>query len=277
MAQEKAYDKELELFRNLFIAIWDYHRKPWLRLRGQAKDIFQDIATTFSTLENVEQLEAALPSEGQVNAEFPPNRFLYLNPIDSHPTLLPVLRLKSDFGRSVPEVRIRLGLFLKHGLITHAIGYRLEAPEGPGSHHYYHVQMIRGFDRYSHFTADECLNWFPDQAPTFPLDVDSPVKLILSLLIGLYGLQDTGAMLRDMGLAGRAKQYLDKMCCFSTPPIEWYWKVLKRGSPKQEFYKTSKEPIEFRRDFRRYAGCKLEAISGGFYEAQPRKERRVHA
>src|SRR5687767_4323117 len=141
MAQEKAYDKELELFRNLFIAIWDYHRKPWLRLRGQAKDIFQDIATTFSTLENVEQLEAALPSEGQVNAEFPPNRFLYLNPIDSHPTLLPVLRLKSDFGRSVPEVRIRLGLFLKHGLITHAIGYRLEAPEGPGSHHYYHVQM----------------------------------------------------------------------------------------------------------------------------------------
>lgn len=277
MAQAQAYDPELKLFRDLFIAIWNHHRKPWLRFRGQAKDIFQDIGTTFNTLTSVEELEASLPSEGRVNAEFPPNRFLYLNPITGSGTLLPVIRLKCDFGRSIPEVRIRMGLFLKDGLETKAIGYRLEAPEGPGVHHYYHVQMIRGFERHSHFTTDECLNWFPDQAPTFPLDVDSPVKLILSLLIGLYGLLDTGAMLRDTGLTTRAKPYLDKMRCFSMPSIEWYWRVLKSGATTHEFYKTPKEPARFRRDFRRYTGSKLEAITEGFYKAQPRKNQRVHA
>lgn len=274
MSQQRAYDQELEFFRDLLIAIWNYHRKPWSRDKGKANDIFLDIARTFQTLENVEQLEAALPSEGRVSAEFPPNRYLYLNPITTGTTLLPVIRLKCDFGRSVPEVLLRIGLFLKHELDTKAIGYRLESPHGPGAHHYYHLQMIRGFDKHAHFNADECLNWFPDQAPTFPLDVDSPVKLILSLLIGLYGLRDTGAMLRDMGLTARAKEHLDQMFCFSMPPIEWYWKVLKRGASDHEFYKTEKEPTEFRRDFRHYG--RAQAITQGFYDAQPRKKRRVH-
>lgn len=275
MSQVKAYDKELELFRDLFIAIWNYHRKPWLRFNGQAKDIFQDISGTFKTLSTVEELEDSLPSEGRVSSNFPPNRFLYLNPVTS-PILLPVLGLKCDFGRSIPEVRLRVGLFLKHGLDTRAIGYRLEAPEGPGAHHYYHLQMIRGFDKHFHFTSDDCLNWFPDQAPTFPLDVDGPVKLILNLLIGLYGLLDTGAMLRDMGLTARAKQYLDQMSCVSIPPIEWYWKVLKRGASKHEFYKTLKEPTEFRRDFRSHQGCKVQSITEGLYNAQPKKQQQVH-
>lgn len=274
MSQEKAHDKELELFRDLLIAIGNHHRKPWLRFKGQAKDIFQDIAGTFNTL-TVEELEDSLPSEGRVSAKFPPNRFLYLNPTSS-PILLPVVGLKCDFGRSIPEVRLRVGLFLKHGLDTRAIGYRLEAPEGPGAHHYYHLQMIRGFDKHSHFIGDECLNWFPDQAPTFPLDVNSPVKLILSLLIGLYGLLETGAMLRDMGLTARAKQHLDQMNCFSIPQIEWYWKVLKSGASRHEFYRTPKEPPDFRRDFRHFAGSKLQAITEGLYKAQSKKNQRLH-
>jgi hypothetical protein len=276
MAQEPVYDQELKLFRDLFIAIWDHHRKPWLRFRGQAKDIFQEIGTTFNTLSTVEELEASLPSEARVSAEFPPNRFLYLNPITIGGTLLPLIRLKCDFGRSIPEVRVRMGLFLKYGVDTKAIGYRLESPEGPGAHHYYHLQMIRGFDRHSHFTTDDCLSWFPDQSPTFPLDADSPVRLILSLLIGLYGLLETGTMLRDTGLTARAKPYLDKMSCFSMLPIEWYWRVLKQGASKHEFYRTPKEPAVFRRDFRQHAGSKLEAITEGFYKAQSRKNQRVH-
>jgi hypothetical protein len=276
MSQPQVYDQELKLFSDLFIAIWNHHRKPWLRLRGQAKDIFQDIAPKFNTITTVEELEASLPSETRVSAEFPPNRFLYLNPIVSGGTLLPVLRLKCDFGRSIPEVRIRMGLFLREGVDTKAIGYRLEAPEGPGAHHYYHVQMIRGFQRQRNFTADQCLTWFPDQAPTFPLDVDSPVRLALSLLIGLYGLVDTGTMLRDMGLIVRVKPYLDKMICFTMPPIEWYWTVLKSSATKHEFYRTLKDPTQFRSDFRGHAGVRIKAITQGCFEAQPKKNQRVH-
>lgn len=278
MPPQKDLDPELRLFKDLLIAIWNHQPKPWLLTRGNVKDIYQAVASTYNSLSSVEELENSLPSQDRVSAGFAGNRFLYFPPVQTGTTLLPILKIgKCDFSRSIPEIRLRLGLFFKHGVDTRAIGYRLESPEGPGSHHYYHVQMIRGFDKHSNFNDDEYLNWMPDQAPTFPLDVDSPVKLLLSLLIGLYGLVDAGTMLGHNGLTSRAKPYLDKMRCFSMPPIEWYWRVLKSGAAAYEFYRTQKEPAQVRRDFKQYAGSKLESITEGLYREQPKKNQRLHA
>jgi len=273
MAQEQEYDLEMKLFRDLIMAIWDGHRKPWFYPRGQSKDLYIELAKTFSSFTTDKELEDSLPTEQRLNVAFPPRRFLYLKPVSRGP-IQPVLRLKCDFGRSIPEVRLRLGLFLRHAGVLKAIGYRYESPEGSGTkHHYYHVQMIRDLGMSAPFPPDECLKWVPDGTPTFPLDVDSPVKLVLGLLISLYGIQDTIMLMRSFGLLARANRYLVQLKSHSTPSIEWYWRVLTAGASKPDCYRTPMEPRAFRRDF---AGSNIQAVSKGFYEALPKKKRRVH-
>jgi hypothetical protein len=107
-------DQELRLFRDLVLAMWDHHRKPWFYSRGQARDIWLGISTPFPSFTDRNELETSLPSETRVRAEFPPWKFLYLEPVHRGQTMVPVLSMKCDFGRSIPEVRLRLGLFLKH-------------------------------------------------------------------------------------------------------------------------------------------------------------------
>ena len=264
-------DKELKLFRDILLAIWDNHRKPWLYPRGQARDIYLEIEPTFSSMTTREELEMSLPTEGRVSTDFPRSRFLYLSPVNRNQVLLPVLRLKCDFGRSIPEIRLRVGVFLRYNLDIRAIGYRFESPEGVGIHHYYHMQMIRGFQLGVPFLPDEYLTWMPDSAPTFPLDVDSPVKLLISLLISLYGLTETGRVLRDSGLETQTKAHLSDMHCYSMPPIEWYWRVFKKGVAGHTLHKTSEEPKEFRK---LHAGFRLVGITKDFYDVQTAKKRR---
>src|SRR3712207_3358552 len=108
-------DEDLNLFRDLVLAIWDNHRKPWLYSRGLANDIYREINSTFPSFNDRNALEMALPTEDRVAMAFPSRQFLYLEPPTSHgQVLLPVLSMKCDFGRSVPEVRLRLGIFVKH-------------------------------------------------------------------------------------------------------------------------------------------------------------------
>lgn len=239
-----------------------------------------NIAKTYPSLSNRRELELSLPSEDEVEAGFLPNRYMYLNPINHGQVLLPVIKLKKcDFGRSIPEIRIRLGLFLQHDKDIKAIGYRFETPEGPATHHhYFHLQMIRGFEIRSLLPPVDCLKWMPDTAPTFPLDVNGSVKLLLSLLISLYGVRDIGTMVRDASLRGRIGRYLGEMSCHSFPPFDWYWKVTTGGIHSQDlYYKTAKEPQEFKDFFgRKHPSGKIVGITQGFYNLQSKSKRRIH-
>lgn len=270
--------EELRLFRDLVLMIWDHHRKPWLWPRGQAKDIYIGIATPFQSFADRSELEASLPTEEQVRAEFPPWRFLYLEPVTHGQVLVPVLSMKCDFGRSIPEVRVRLGLFLRHNRDIKAIGYRFEAPEGPGIHHYYHLQMIRGLRTSLLFPPADCLKWMPDAAPTFPLDVDGSVKLLLGLLISLYGVGETVALLRHASFGAQTRRYLSAMNCYSFPPFEWYWKVAIGSTPNRyEYYRTAKDPQEFRDHFSRlYSGCQITGVTESEYSALSKSKRKIY-
>ena len=271
-------DEELRLFRDLVLTIWDHHRKPWFWPRGQAKDIYIDISTPFQSFADRSELEASLPTEEQVKAEFPAWRFLYLEPVVRGQVLVPVLSMKCDFGRSVPEVRLRLGLFLRHDRNIKAIGYRLETPEGPGIHHYYHLQMIRGLRLSMLFPPEDCLRWMPDAAPTFPLDGDGSVKLILGLLIGLYGIDETVALLRKASLGAQTMRYLSDMSCYSFPAFEWYWKVTIAGTTnRHEYYRTAKEPHEFRDYFLGlYPGCQITGVTKSGYNGLSKSKRKIY-
>lgn len=263
-------DKELNLFREIILAVWDRFRKPWFYPRGQARDIYLDIGSRYNSITKREELELSLPTERRVKAEFLPGKFLYLTPVDRGQVLLPVLRLKCDFGRSIPEIRLRLGLFVRHDLDIRAIGFRFESPEGPGIHNYYHMQIIRGFDLGQHFLPEDYLRWMPDSSPAFPLDVNSSVNLLLSLLISLYGLVETGAILRDAGLDQKAKVHLGSLKCFSIPALEWFWKVSKKGSQVYKFYKTAEDPDTFRNS---HKGFKIEGITATHFAAESKRRK----
>jgi hypothetical protein len=271
-------DQELRLFRDLILAIWDNYRKPWFYPRGQARDIYLDINTAFPSFTDRRELERALPSEGRVKTDFPASLFLYLEPVHRGQVMVPVLTIKSDFGRTIPELRLRLGLFLRYNRDIKAIGYRFEAPEGPGIHHYYHMQMIHGFSPSVIFPPNDCHIWIPDTTPTFPLDVDGSVSLMLSLLISLYGVRDTIALVRNASTGAQLAEYIERMNCYAVPTIEWFWEVTFAGPPvRRIFYKSPREPREFREHFASsYPGCQIRGITEGFYVSQSKSKRRVH-
>ena len=136
-------DIELKKFRDLITAIYEHHERPHLYSHVTARSIFDRVQGAFPGFRNRDELLAMLPSEEAVQKEFG-RTLLYLNPVTHGTLLVPALSVKSDFGRSIPEIRLYLAVFLEHDGVIKFFGFRFEAPEGSGSiHHYYHLQMIR--------------------------------------------------------------------------------------------------------------------------------------
>jgi hypothetical protein len=244
-------DKDLKAFRDLSLWLGNSHTKPWT-YGDRARAIYDEISRRYVCIDSRE-LESHLPNEEKVRSEFPRRKYLYLNPIEGQP-LVPVLSIASDFGCSIPEVRIRLGLFFSHDQKIRAFGYRFESPEGPGSHHYYHAQLINGFERDEPFLGDE--NWFPNSCPTFPLDADNPVKLLLSLLIALYGVPYISRIKQHVS---GIENHLKQMRFQSLPELKWYRKVKIGGGKKTKSYDPS-DPFEFTKTMR--AKCPKCEITG---------------
>jgi|GEM_PF-1128591 len=271
-------DQELKSFCDLILAVWEHHEKPWDYGNKDAQRIYELVSPHFLPLSSDKEVEKGLPSEQRVTGEFK-TRYLYLNPVTHGTIMVPVLKLKADFGRSIPEVRFQLGLFLLRNEGIRWIGFRFEAPEGvdavgAGRHHYYHVQMIRGLHTSIPFPFNEHLEWIPDAEPTFPLDADGPSKLLLCLLISLYGLQE---VLRLINLSPSHSQLRERLNAMQTPHfpvIEWYWKVTVGADGKAQFWKTP-NPAGWRaRILGQYPGSTIEGISKAAYESAPVSRRK---
>jgi hypothetical protein len=263
-------DQDLKVFRDLVLWLWDNHKEPGHYPNPKARKIYEDIERAYRSILNREDLESILPTEDDVRSGFSPvNRYLYLNPIFKDALMIPVLKISTDFGRHVPEIRIRLGLFVHKGGTTHAFGYRFESPEGQGIHHYYHAQFIHGFEKEQPFMPKNI--WLPDGCPTFPLDADNPVKLLLSLLVALYGLPSLGQIRASVP---EIEEHLSQMCCPSFKEFEYYWIATMRRDGQQYYISTVVEPGLFEKEFRQvYQGCDLKQIPRGKYGEQKRQHR----
>ena len=263
-------DRDLKAFRDVLLWLWDSHTKPW-SYSDQALAIYSVIAQGYASIRNSEELERFLPAETKVRAEFPKNQYLYLNPIRDDTILVPVLSIASDFGRSIPVLGIRLGLFLQDDEGTKAYGYRFEAPEGPGKHHYYHAQFIHGFEKGQPFLGNG--SWLPTGCPTFPLDADNPVKLLLSLLISLYGLQFI-SQIKASSIAGIDK-YLEEMCCPKFGTLYWCWLVGPEGDGEKKIaLSASENPEKFSKDFLNlHPKWKYQGITRRMYDLHPRRQQ----
>jgi hypothetical protein len=171
---------------------------------------------------------------------------------------VPILRIASDFGRSIPELRIRLVLFSLRDGKPSGFGYRFESPEGPGRHHYYHAQPIDLKAVESFLDAEDRLS---TKCPTFPLDADNPVQLLLSLLISLYGVSYILQIKQNVPGIDR---HLDEMRLHNLPDWIWYRKVITHKG-KAQFHETS-DPVKFYEEMKAtYQRCEVSGITKGMY------------
>jgi hypothetical protein len=253
-------DKDLRAFRDLSLWLWNSHEKPWEYGDRKARTVYEKISRGYQSIISPEELEEYLPNEEKVQSAFPARKYLYLNPVEGI-ALVPILTIASDFGRSIPELRIGLGLFLLLDGEPSGFGYRFESPEGSGIHHYYHAQPITDLKAGESFLDAE--DWLPTKCPTFPLDADNPVKLLLSLLIALYGVLYISKIRPHVyGLDA----YLDKMHCNNMPDLKWYRKVITKVDRFHEISDKQKLDEFEKSTHAQYPGCKIVGITRGNYD-----------
>jgi len=257
---------ELKLFGDLLFQLWVSHEKPWAYANGDASVIYQQIGDLYRSFERREELEAFIPSHAKPSSNFASTkRFLYLNPCEGRPTFVPVLSLKCDFDRQEPEVRLRVGLFLRDVDQIRAIGLRFESPEGDdeGIHHYYHAQYITSF--YEGAPLKGAPAWLPVTQPAMTLEADGPVGLLLSLLVSLYGVDHVWRL--ALALTGDLHTYVKEFT-----PDHW----LVQAGPDQLKYRTWKSSDRFKlRAVGRHAGGAVTSIGPDIYRADDGRPRHV--
>ncbi len=273
-------DRDLKTFRDLVLWLFDSHEKPWEYSHEGARKIYLDRLGSMNPISGREELETFLPTGDKVQAEFRLNQYLYLNPIEKGGVFVPRINIKCDFGRNHPMVRLRLGLFLTTEDSLEGFGFRFETPEGRslerlGRHHYYHAQIIQDF---GHPERNKLIGWLPDEQPAFPLDANDPVKLLISLLVSLYGLDYLG-YIRNVAPIQHLRKYTDEMFCIDLEPTEFYWMVSGTNPPRDiEGYRTLVEINEFTEFIRRkYPGCRIRGLTKTAYHNLPEGKQLVYS
>ena len=266
---------DLSTFRELVLWLWQTHEKPWDYRNEHAKFIVDSYNLAASSLFDRE-LEAYLPSESNVSNCFPNTRYFYLTPVTDNRIMVPRIQLKCDFGRNIPEIRCRLELFLlDNNAEVQSLGFRFESPEGKsaqtvGVHHYYHIQLIQ--------PPTTRIDWLPETQPAFPIDADDPVKLLLGLLISLYGLNYIDTILREAYHIRNLGKYISGIRYKNFDVFEWY-RIIEIGNPPRhvEGYKVISNLNEFEIFIRgKYQGCNIRSITRSEYDALDRAMRKIY-
>ena len=112
---------------------------------------------------------------------------IYLPPLDDDPLFVPLLSMDIDSDEG-PKANFRVDLYKLEDSLHH-MGFRFETPSLEGvKHKYYHVQPIEAAMGRVAAKVQRSVN-VPGKSPCIPIHADSPVALILSLILSLYGIQ----------------------------------------------------------------------------------------
>ena len=270
-------NKELNLFRQLVITVFEHHIGAYDTPSKSVRAILEGIPYQYSRFSDSSALGNYLPTDAQPIADFKAApKFLYLRPIEKGTPTIPVVSLKSDFRRSLPEIRIRLALFvLGSGGETQALGYRYETPEGPGNgrHDYYHVQPIRVLHRDKPGFQLSTPDWFPDSHPAWPIDAKDSIGLLLTLLFSLYGL-DFYEELAAYRMALTLKNHMLQTHCLNLPRPS-LWKVICAG--KEFHYATWYDKNAFDRSCTEAhpPKCRKEPLTSAEYNSLPQNRQLI--
>ena len=178
-----------EIIREIIRSIHDASRlytSPTATLPPNVAGMYDQLSDLWKPLQTPQQLDGIMKGTNwDLSAT---GSFLYLEPLENM-RAIPIMTFQFDFSTSIPEVRLQLLLFLRDSddeIVS--VGYRFETPEGEGKHDFYHVQPIKTVRTQGQDRPHEGPDWVPDDYPTFPVDADDPVGLLISLLVSLYNL-----------------------------------------------------------------------------------------
>ena len=117
------------------------------------------------------------------------NRFLFLEPVPDK-AILPLLTLETS-NRWVNFRAYVLLTMLDQCAALQALAIRFETDEGipqptgkRGSHDFCHAQLCRSINSTTPATTPI---WLPESQPSFPLDAEDHIGLVLCMLTTLYG------------------------------------------------------------------------------------------
>lgn len=264
---------EQGLLSQIVLWLWSRHRKAASTLSGKLSDLHEQVSGVYHGFGDRE-LEGLLSKQNSPVVDFGDHgKVLFLEPIAGPRCMIPILSLRYDFYRSIPEVRLRLALFLfdDTGRVA-AIGYRFESPEGEGTHHYYHAQLIRNLD---HGQSLPCPAWLPTTQPAFALDAENALTLVVCLLITLYGLEYVDE-LQGAPFWVHLKSYVQNRMMWTDRKFQpTYWRVTL---PKSiDYYKTWDEEGRFRTIMKNARRARsVDGISRKEYDAQAATRRKIH-
>lgn len=130
------------------------------------------------------------------------------DPVSDSGQLVPMRRLTADW---LPLIHVRRGKrdderrFITLSVVLagemngedRSVGWRFEAPEGPGEHCYWHAQPIREVRLEGGAIQLATPGWLPPKMPTLPLAADNPLELLLCAVVSIYGHETTSVMASD--------------------------------------------------------------------------------
>lgn len=268
-------NQEQETLRQVLLWLLTRYRNAKSNLSGRRLEIHDLVSEKYEVFQDAE-LEKLLATN-EVFSCLDHNKFLILEPVPLGTWMLPVLSFRYDFGRSLPEFDIRLALFLSERVeekdTLRAIGYRFESPEGEGSHHYYHAQLIHSFQKGNERLRLPCPQWLPTKQSAFALDAKSPTTLIACLLITLYGRD----FIHELQHARFWTQFKLSVASLMSSDLSFqpsYWGV--RVGRNTLVYKTREKGKKFRQIMKDKEGAsEICEISLREYSAEREDRRRI--
>lgn len=185
------WKEDAVLVSTMALSLFQSQKKPRnLQNDKDYRALFEKINSAYPPISNEDQLKGLLPSAGKATADFTAsNQFMYLDPPRRFGTkmAIPVMSIKCDFKTG--EFRLRMPIFF-HGENDRLCswGFRYEAPEGPGSHNYFHAQYISVVDKGDNDALPPAVKDFSEKCPTFPLDAQCAPSLFVAAIASVYGI-----------------------------------------------------------------------------------------
>lgn len=162
-----------------FLSEWEWEDGPLATLRDKVYGVYKPPYVDAYVLDGLARDGSELGLRDQY-------RFLYLEPVEM--TMLPLLTLET----SDQWVHFRVYVLLTkldQCAELQCLAIRFETDEGGldsdhGSHDFCHAQFCK---RINDTPLPKVPEWIPDSQPSFPLDAENQVGLVLCMLTSLYG------------------------------------------------------------------------------------------
>ena len=198
--------KTISTLKQFLIILCKIQESAWFRreakwnLTNQAFRTYQAVSSkwwpiTFNEI-------GYLFKSAHLSLDFAQNgKVLYLPPLEKNANFVPILSCECELTETKRIARFRVMLVGIDEIcrIPHGIGFRMETPESMnqnanttrngGIHDFHHAQLIRKFEQRTLDTKLKICSpdWLPTDQPSFPLPANCPVKLLICLLLTLYG------------------------------------------------------------------------------------------